>query len=240
MEDNFELPDDIKRTLLKYYSNENFEKVLEKGSESQNKRRQHTRSDLFKNIENSANIAQKKRRYKNLNLRKIVIDKNADIDNDDTIYEQSPMPLIDDVKKNDSPQSSHGKKYNPSYIPEHISEEDVKKNLFKDFILTNIESWEELLNHDFNSVENISHTNFVNSIKKILNIFAVVSVINSSIYKEFYENVKKAYPELKKDLTDYNDSKKLLEKHKNEWFENGLVLSETDKNVFQHILDKNL
>lgn len=240
MEDNFELPDDIKRTLLKYYSNENFEKVLEKGSESQNKRRQHTRSDLFKNIENSANIAQKKRRYKNLNLRKIVIDKNADIDNDDTIYEQSPMPLIDDVKKNDSPQSSHGKKYNPSYIPEHISEEDVKKNLFKDFILTNIESWEELLNHDFNSVENISHTNFVNSIKQILNIFAVVSVINSSIYKEFYENVKKAYPELKKDLTDYNDSKKLLEKHKNEWFENGLVLSETDKNVFQHILDKNL
>ncbi len=240
MEDNFELPDDIKRTLLKYYSNENFEKVLEKGSESQNKRRQHTRSDLFKNIENSANIAQKKRRYKNLNLRKIVIDKNADIDNDDTIYEQSPMPLIDDVKKNDSPQSSHGKKYNPSYIPEHISEEDVKKNLFKDFILTNIESWEELLNHDFNSIENISHINFVNSIKKILNIFAVVSVVNSSIYKEFYENVKKAYPELKKDLTDYNDSKKLLEKHKNEWFENGLVLSETDKNVFQHILDKNL
>ena len=240
MEDNFELPDDIKRTLIKYYANENFEKALEKGSQSQYKRRQKRDGNLLQNIENSANIAQKKRNRKNLNLRRIVVDKNIDIDSDDTISEESPMPLIDNVNELGKINSAHGKKYNPSYVPDHVSEEDIKKNLFKDFILVNIESWEELLNHDSDNIENISEKDFVNSIKQILNIFAVVSVINSSIYKEFYENVKKTYPELKKYLTEYVDSKKLLEKHKNEWFQNGLLLSETDKNVFQHIIDKNL
>lgn len=254
MENNFELPDDIKRTLIRYYAknlntdNGNLEKVLERGSESQNKRREVNRkspvhlneNSLLRNIENSANMAQKKRNRKNLNLRKIVIQN--DIYDDDTVVEDSPLPLIENVYEENKKviNNKHGKKYNPSYVPEDVSQQDIKNHLFQDFIIVNLESWGEMINHNFTTVKNISNKELIYSIKQILNIFAVVSIINPSVYKDFYEKVKKAYPKLKRELEEYDNLKDLLEKYKNEWFENGLILSENDKNVYHHVLELNL